>query len=212
MITETERNYYHSLYELAAKVNSAGTPDTVLRYIVRKVTQVVEAKGASLMLLTPDRKFLLHTVAYGLSDWYIRKGPLSVDKSIGEALEGTPIDVFDAVEDQRIQYREQARKEGIASILSVPILLREEVIGVMRVYTGEQRHFTDDDIYFVGAAANLGAIALENARLYEAVEQEYDEFARQMLEWRAALGDEWMASGVVAPPDEMGDLPIITGF
>lgn len=211
MITETERDYYHSLYELAAKVNSAGTPDIVLRYVVKKIAQVLEAKGASLMLLTPDKKQLLHTVAYGLSDWYIRKGPVSVDRSIGVALEGKPVAVFDAVGDPRIQYQEQARKEGIASILSVPMLLREEIIGVMRVYTSERYHFTDDDIYFVGAAANLGAIALENARLYESVEHEYDEFARQMLEWRAALGDEWMASGVVIPPDELEANPTILG-
>lgn len=212
MVTKTERNYYNNLYELAAKVNSAGTPEVVLRYVVKKIAQVLEAKGASLMLLTPDRKHLLHTVAYGLSDWYIRKGPLSVDNSIGEALEGKPIAVFDAVEDSRIQYREQAGKEGIASILSVPVMLREEIIGVIRVYTGERRSFTDGDIYFVGAAANLGAIALENARLNEAVEQEYDEFRQQMLEWRAALGDEWMSSDVVTPPDEMEDLPKLTGF
>lgn len=212
MVSEIKPDYYHGLYELAAKVNSAGTPDTVLHYVVKKVAQILGAKGVSLMLLTPDKKQLLHTVAYGLSDWYIGKGPVSVDKSIGVALEGKPVAVFDAVGDPRVQYQEQAGKEGIASILSVPIMLREEIIGVMRVYTGERYHFTDDDSYFVGATANLGAIALENARLYESVEQEYDEFARQMLEWRAALGDEWMASGVVVPSEELEQIRTLSGF
>jgi GAF domain-containing protein len=151
------------------------------------------------MLLSPDRKVLHHTVAYGLSDWYVRKGPVSADKSISEALAGRPIAVFDATGDLRIQYREQAKKEGIGSILSVPMTLREEIIGVIRVYTSERRSFTVDDMYFVGGVANLGAIALENTRLYQTVQKDYETLRQEMLEWRAALGYEWEAGGSVTP-------------
>jgi len=196
------RDYYYSLYELATAVNSSHTPEGVLWRTCRSVAKAVGAKGCSLMLLTPDRKLLLHTAAYGLSDWYVRKGPVATDISISEALEGKPIAVLDATEDERIQYREQAKREGIASILSVPMMLREEIIGVMRVYTDEPRHFTHDEIFFVNAAANLGAIALENARLYESVEKDYEALRRDILEWRAALGHEWMAGESVVPPQE----------
>jgi GAF domain-containing protein len=190
---DTKETYYQSLFELSAALNSARAPEAVLQSIVEGVAKTMGAKGCSLMLLSPDRKALLHTVAYGLSDWYVNKGPVSADKSISEALAGRPIGVFDAIGDLRIQYREQAKKEGIASILSVPMTLREEIIGVIRVYTEERRSFTVDDMYFVGGVANLGAIALENARLYEAVQKDYDTFRRDMLEWRAALGYEWEA-------------------
>ena len=199
---KAESKYYQSLYEVAAAVNSTRASEAILHYIVENVTKTVGAKGCSLMLLTPDRRLLLHTAAYGLSDWYVRKGPVSTDKSISEALEGKPVAVLDATEDERIQYREQAKKEGIASILSVPMMLREEIIGVIRVYTAEPRHFTMDDIYFVGAVANLGAIALENVRLYESVQKDYEVFRRDMLEWRAALGDEWMIGESVIPTEE----------
>ena len=199
---KAESKYYQSLYEVAAAVNSTRASEAILHYIVENVTKTVGAKGCSLMLLTPDRQLLLHTAAYGLSDWYVRKGPVSTDKSISEALEGKPVAVLDATEDERIQYREQAKKEGIASILSVPMMLREEIIGVIRVYTAEPRHFTMDDIYFVGAVANLGAIALENVRLYESVQKDYEVFRRDMLEWRAALGDEWMIGESVIPTEE----------
>ncbi len=199
---ETTERYYHGLYELAAAVNSARAPDNVLRSICENVAKAVGAKGCSLMLLTPDRKLLLHTAAYGLSDWYVRKGPVSADRSISEALQGKAVAVLNATEDERIQYREQAKKEGIASILSVPMMLRGETIGVVRVYTGQPRQFTEDDIYFVGAAAHLGAIALENARLYDSVQKDYEAFRREMLQWRAALGYEWMAEQPVAPSEE----------
>lgn len=199
---QIEEKYYQSLYEVAAAVNSARSPESVLRSVVEKTAQAMRAKGCSIMLLTPDRKLLLHTAAYGLSDWYIRKGPVSADKSISEALQGKPVAVLNATEDERIQYREQAKTEGIASMLSVPMMLREEVIGVLRVYTSEPRNFTMDDMYFVGAVANLGAIALENARLYDTVQKDYDAFRRDMLEWRAALGDEWMIGQSVIPTEE----------
>jgi GAF domain-containing protein len=197
-----ERNkevYYTSLYELAATLNSTRSPESILQSIAEGVAKTMEAKGCSLMLLSPDRKVLLHTVAYGLSDWYVRKGPVSADRSISEALEGKPVAVFEATKDERIQYREQAKKEGIVSILSVPMMLREETIGVIRMYTAEPCHFTMDDMYFVGAVANLGAIALENARLYEAAQKDYETFRRDMLEWRSALGHEWMVGESVTP-------------
>ena len=202
MVEQNERRYYHRLYEIAAAVNSARGHDSVLRSVVKNVAGAVGARGCSIMLLTPDRKLLLHTAAYGLSDWYVRKGPVSADESISEALQGRPIAVLDATEDLRIQYREQAKREGIASILSVPMRLREEIIGVMRVYTGEPRHFTDDDIYFAGAVAHLGAIALENARLYDSVRKDYEELRRDVAEWRAALGWEWMVGESVTPSEE----------
>ena len=189
---KTKGDYYQSSYELADTLNSSHISQDILRSIVEGVAKAMEAKGCSLMLLSPDRKVLLHTVAYGLSDWYVRKGPVSADKSISKALEGKAIAVYDATEDHRIQYREQAKKEGIASVLSVPMELREDIIGVIRVYTAERRQFTMDDMYFVGAVANLGAIALENARLHEAVQKDYEALREEMLEWRAALGHEWM--------------------
>jgi len=199
-----ERNkehYYTSLYELAATLNSARAPDSILQSVVEGVAKAMEAKGCSLMLLSPDKKVLLHTVAYGLSDWYVRKGPVSADKSISEALDGKAVAILDATKDDRIQYQEQAKKEGILSILSVPMMLREETIGVIRVYTAEPYHFTMDDMYFVGAVANLGAIALENARLYEATQKDYETFRQDMLEWRAALGHEWILGETVTPSE-----------
>ncbi|MDD5289114.1 MAG: GAF domain-containing protein [Dehalococcoidales bacterium] len=185
---KTESSYYQSLYEVAASINSARAPEKVLDSIVENVAKAMNVKGCSLMLLTPNKKLLIHTTAYGLSDWYVKKGPVSADKSIAEALEGKPVAILDATEDERAQYREQAKKEGIASILSVPMMLREEILGVIRVYTAEPYNFTMDDIFFVGAIANLGAIAMENARLYDAIQKNYDSFRQDIMEW---IGANW---------------------
>jgi signal transduction histidine kinase len=158
------QRYYRSLYEIAAAVNSVRIPEGVLDSMAKTVSEALEAKGCSIMLLSADRKALLHTAAYGLSDWYVRKGPLSADKSIAEALEGKPVAILNAAEDERVQYREQAKQEGIASMLSAPMLFKGDVVGVVRVYTAEQHYFTRSEMYFVREVANLGAIALERAK------------------------------------------------
>ena len=199
---KTEKSHYENLYEAAAILNSARDPDEVLHSFVENIAKALGARACSLMLLTPDSKSLVHTAAYGLSNWYMRKGPVSADISISEALKGRPVAVLNATDDARVQYREQAKKEGIASILSVPMMLRDKTIGVVRVYTTKPTQFTLEDIYFVGAIANLGAIALENARLYQSLQKDYDTFRQEMLEWTAALGSEWMAEKSVVPSDE----------
>ena len=201
---KTEKNYYQSLYEMTSMLNSERDPRVLLHSIVESTAKATGAKACSLMLLTPDKDVLLHTVAYGLSDWYLRKGPVKVSKVISDVLGGKPVAVLDATTDERVLYREQAKQEGIASILSVPMRLRGQVIGVLRVYAAKPCRFTKDDIHFVETIANLGAIALENIRAYDIIQKDYEAFRREMLQWRAELGDEWMIEELVTPPKEEG--------
>ena len=197
-----EKTYFQSLYQLVSTLNSARSPEDILRSIVESVAKAMSAKGCSLLLLTPDKQALLRIAAHGLSDWYVRIGPVLTDKSMSETLEGKTVAVLDAPNDERIQFRNQVKKEGIASILSVPVKLREEVIGVMRVYSSEPRQFTDADGYFAGAAANFGAIALESAKFYQSLQKSYAGFIEELLQWHADLGYEWTAEESVLPTTE----------
>jgi signal transduction protein with GAF and PtsI domain len=203
---QSEKTYYQSLYKLVATLNSARSPQEIVHSVVEDVAKAMGAKGCSLMLLTPDKKVLLRTATYGLSEWYARKGPVFADNSISETLEGKPVAILDATADARIQYQKQLKEEGIASVLSVPVKLREKVIGVMRVYTSEPRHFIDADIDFASAAASFGAIALESARFYETIQKDYDTFVEEMLRWRADLGYEWMIEECTVTAKEPGTL------
>ena len=158
---------YKILYDIAQKLNSNLAPQEVLRTIVESIRDAADAKGCSLMLLTQDRQQLIHSVACGLSDWYVRKGPVRVDAAIAQALDGKPVAVLDATTDPRIQYRDQAKKEGVVSMLSLPLMRRGQVIGIVRIYTSETRRFSDQEIDFFSVLANLGAVALERAELLE---------------------------------------------
>jgi len=161
---------YKILHDIARKLNSNLASDEVLNTIVEDLCRAANAKGCSLMLLTPDKKQLMHTLAHGLSSYYVRKGPVRVDASIAEALKGKPLAIADATNDPRIQYKEAARKEGIASILSLPLIRHGDVIGIVRIYTAESHKFSSQELDFYGTLATLGAIAHERAEFHEAID------------------------------------------
>jgi len=161
--------YEQVFFEAVKCISSSLSTDEVLKAIVESTARAVNAKGSSLLLLSPDKKQLVHSATYGLSDWFIKKGPLSADKSLSQAQEGKPTQVLNAAEDKNVQYRWHMKKEGIASILAVPVVFENEVIGELRVYTAEPRQFSEEETGFVEGVASLGALALQKARRHEAV-------------------------------------------
>ena len=184
---ETKCDYYERLYRLVLKLNSALSTQEILRLIVTEVPQAMNARACSLMLLTSDKKELLHAAAYGLSDWFFRKGPIIFDKSISDTLEGTPVNIHHAADDNRVIYSKQIQQEGIASILSIPVTLRDSVVGVMRIYSSEPYLFQSKDISFACTAANFGAIVMENLGCIEALQKEYDLSHKEMVRMHAEM-------------------------
>jgi GAF domain-containing protein len=122
---------------------------------------------------------------YGLSSDYLAKGPVEVDRSAidSEALGGTPVFIPDVRTDTRFQYREAAKQEGIVSVLCVPLEVRGDAIGVMRVYTDTPTRFNEDDVQFLSVLASLSALAIENARLYESIKSSYDGVVEAFWGW-----------------------------
>ena len=162
-----------TLYETSRAVNSSLNLSQVLSTIVRQASEVMGVKASSIRLLDEERRFLEVSAAYGLSDAYLTKG--KVDPQRGEmdrlALQGKPVALLDATVDPRFQYPEEASKEGICSVLSVPMMLLDRAIGVLRVYTGEVRHFTQEETDFLMALASQGAAAIQNARAFRQLQE-----------------------------------------
>lgn len=151
--------------------------------ICRNATEQMFAKGASLMLINRDSRQLEVMASFGLSGEFISKGPIEADKSISECLQGKNVVVADAVKDKRIQYPKAIRKEGIKSIICIPLKLRDKVIGALRVYTGYSYQSYTEDMEFLGTLADFGVTAMENARLYEHVKRYYEDLSRDVWKW-----------------------------
>lgn len=161
--------YYQVLQELATEAVSSEKLRDTLATIAKKTAAAMKSSGSSVLLFDAQSRRLLHAVSHGLSDWYLRKGFLDADKSLSDTLQGEVVTVLDTATDPRLQYRELAQRQKIASMVSVPLRQRGSIIGALRVYSREQRLFSADDIAFLTAVAGLAAVAVENAQLHELV-------------------------------------------
>jgi len=172
----THKDYYKALYQAALTFSSSLELDSVLQSIVMSTTEAMEVKACGLRLLDPRNGELQLSAVYGLSSDYLSKGPVDVGHSPidMEALCGTPVIIPDVSTDTRFQYKEAAKREGIVSVLCVPLEVHGEAIGVIRVYTGEPCAFHEDDIQFLSVLASLAALAIENAKLYDSLKRSYD--------------------------------------
>jgi HD-GYP domain-containing protein (c-di-GMP phosphodiesterase class II) len=165
----------HAIFEIDKAITSAVDLDTVLQQIVQMSIGLFDAKISSLMLLDEETQELVMAAAHGLSEEYITKGNIKVGESIAGRViqEGRPIAVPDITVDPRHIYSGYALKEGLTSLLSVPLSLKDKVIGVLNIYTDDQHNFTPHEINLFTSLASQAAIAIENARLFESLEEIY---------------------------------------
>jgi GAF domain-containing protein len=172
----TQGDYYTALYQAALAFSDSLDLNEVLPSVVKSITDAMQVKGCSLRLLDPRTGKLPLVAVYGLSSDYIAKGPVQLANSPidSEALGGTCVIIPDIENDSRFQYKEAAKREGIVSVLCVPLEVRGEAIGVLRVYTSEPRTFQENDIQFLSVLASLAALAISNANLYESLKYAYD--------------------------------------
>lgn len=158
---------YETLLKITGAVSSIRDPEEVVLVTVESVKTALDVKGCTLFLINRKTDELKIAASYGLSENYLNKGPISSIKSIADSLEEGPVAIYDVSDDPRLQYPEEAKKEGIASILSVPIAVHGNVIGALRVYTTEPWEFTLEDVSLVQAVAQIAGMAIDLCRLHK---------------------------------------------
>ena len=162
---------YETILKVTRYIVMSKDPEEVCWLIVESIKSALEAKGCALLLFNRKTKELEVAASQGLSREYLDKGPLSATQSIAGSLKDGPVAINDVSDDPRIQYPEEAKKEGIVSILSVPIVVGERTIGALRVYSGEPWEATLEDVNFVQAVAQIAGMALEMSRLYQGLKE-----------------------------------------
>ncbi|MBI5099389.1 MAG: GAF domain-containing protein [Nitrospirae bacterium] len=170
--------YLESYQQICKSISASISLDEVLQLIVTNVVKVMNVKASLLRLLNRENKQLELAAHYGLSEKYANKGPVAYDASIDDALAGKPVSVYDITEHEDSKYYNEALEEGIRSILSIPLRLEKEVIGVLRMYTTEPVMYTEEDLKFITAIAEQAATAIVNARRFEKAVSREKEYLR----------------------------------
>ena len=162
---------FEALASVSRTINSTLNLDEALRVITREACQLMRARTCSLMMLDESREWLDLRASHGAGEAYLKKPRLSAAESVLGVVvrRKKPVQVPNVQTDSRYQNVEVARREGLVSLLSVPLIFSGQAIGTLSIYTGQPYHFSDEEIRILGALAELSAIAIEKARLYERV-------------------------------------------
>ncbi len=152
--------------ELASSINSSLDIKEVLSNLTENICDTLGMKAALIRLMDEETDSLKLVASHGLSDEFLEIGALTTTETAARALKGETIVVSDATTDKRIRFKETMKKEGIVSQIVTPIMARDEVIGVMRLYSDVQREFPSDFMVMVEALAHQGGLAIQNASMY----------------------------------------------
>jgi signal transduction protein with GAF and PtsI domain len=141
--------------------------EDILRLIVTVTAELMNSKICSLMLIDEKTETLVLRATQSMSEVYNKKPPLKLGEGIAGrvAVENRPIMVYDVEKEPEYKYKEIAKKEGLKSLLSVPLAIKGRVIGALNSYTTKPHKFTKSEAGILMTVARQAALAIENAEL-----------------------------------------------
>jgi GAF domain-containing protein len=164
-------NYFKTFCKISKAFGTTLDRGKLLDLIIQSAIDIMDAKAACLFLADEEKDVFVPVAQKGLSDNYLHASPLQAKKIVDEMLQEGYLSFYDATTDSRLENLEAKKAEGIASILSVPVMVKEKTIGVLSLYTAANRDFSKDEIDFLSALADQGGIAIEQSRLFERINQ-----------------------------------------
>lgn len=186
--------FYDVFRDVSTVVHSSTHVEEVLELVAWKCTEILDAKGAILRILNLETHELELGAACGFGDRYLNKGVVSSEEVITDlCLQNKVIIIKDILGDPRVKYPKEAWKEGIRMILDIPLSLRNDIVGIIRIYFTKRRNFSEEELNFVIAISQQCACAIDKARLIEEQRAQYDQLALH-TEKLSALGR--MAAGI----------------
>jgi signal transduction protein with GAF and PtsI domain len=176
-----------TLAQVGQVIASGRYLEEMLQLIVRMIAELMQARVCSIMLVDLQKKELVLKAAKCSSDEYWHRPNLKIGKSLVSRVvkEKAPLIVRDVTEEKEYVYPELAKKEGVRSLVSVPMILKDHVTGVINVYSAEERTFSNEDLHVLSMVADQAAVAFENTKLTVAVQESQEALHTRKLIERA---------------------------
>jgi sigma-B regulation protein RsbU (phosphoserine phosphatase) len=193
---------------LAALLSGTSSLSEMLNEVARHIVTAMNVKACTLRLLDQDTRELRIAAVGNLSDEYLHKGAVKVDKSPidAQALNGHVVYIEDILNDPRVLYPEDAKREGLASGLAIGMVYRGVPVGVVHIYTSKPYRFTPGEISMFRTISAQAAAAIANARLYE--EALRNQQFRQQVRWAGEVQRRMLPS----KPPVFDDIEIAAGY
>ena len=192
--TVSFKTLYNIFREISTVVHSSTSVDEVIELIVWRTTQVLGAKGALFRILNRETRKLELFAAHGLDPDYLSRQPATDPNIIIELYKlNKVVFIDDIVSNPRVHNPKELLAEGVRMILDIPLTIREDLFGMLRIYLVESRKFSQEETDLLMAIADVCACAIDKARLIEDQQSRYDHLALH-TEKLSALGR--MAAGI----------------
>jgi len=156
-------------WKISESVVSGRYLNEILQLIVMMTAEVMHSKICSILLLDAKGQELTIAATQSRSEAYVKKPNIKVGESVsGKVIQQRkPWIVPDVTQEKQYRFPDVARKEKVVSLLSVPMLVKNQAIGVINVYTQEPYVFGESEIKLLQSVANQAAVAIENTKLQE---------------------------------------------
>ncbi|MDD5259103.1 MAG: GAF and ANTAR domain-containing protein [bacterium] len=176
-----------ALSRISQAVSSNLLLEDVLRLIVMVMADVMDSKICSLMLVDEKKQELVVRATQSISAEYNQKPNLKIGEGISGRVveEKKPVSVLDVKRDPRYRNTDIAIKEGLCSLLSVPLTVRGKIIGVLNCYTHAIHNFTETEIAVVATVAAEAAMVIDQHGLLERSRSIQEELETRKLVERA---------------------------
>ncbi|MDD5427740.1 MAG: GAF and ANTAR domain-containing protein [Candidatus Omnitrophica bacterium] len=185
--TISHADQFEALSKVSKTITSNLYLEDILKLIVTVTAEIMDSKICSIMLLDDKTKELVLKATQSMSEVYNKKPPLKLGEGIAGkvAIENKPRAIFDLSKEPEYKYKDIAVKEGLKSLLSVPLAVRGKVIGVLNNYTSHPHKFTKDEINILNTVASQAAIVIDNAELMVKTKVVQEELETRKLVERA---------------------------
>ena len=161
------KDYLKTLNKISSAIVSDLYLEDILKLIVTLTANVMKAKVCNVWLIDEKKQEFNIKATQSMHQEYLNKRTIKLNEGIVGlvAKEKKPKIIFDVLKEKQYKEKKLARKEGLVSMASIPMMVKDKVIGVLNVYTNKPYEFTKAEISLLSTIANQAAVAIEKTEL-----------------------------------------------
>jgi len=161
------KDYLKTLNKISSAIVSDLYLEDILKLIVTLTANVMKAKVCNVWLIDEKKQEFNIKATQSMHQEYLNKRTIKLNEGIVGlvAREKKPKIIFDVLKEEQYKEKKLARKEGLVSMASIPMMVKDKVIGVLNVYTNKPYEFTKAEISLLSTIANQAAVAIEKTEL-----------------------------------------------
>jgi len=175
--------FHDILANVTASIRESLDLDEVLDSIVRVIAEALRAKGCTIMLAEGRDATPQLRAFNGIDEATAECLVTTPCPATTRALAGEQVAILDIAEDPSAPTSDRFAREGVSSMLHTPLVVRDEVVGVLSVFTHHPYCFSEDELFLMSSVAEQCALAVRNAQMYTTVKRRYDSVVDDFQQW-----------------------------